>query len=614
MKPTRHVDDAGVLGLPGDVSPWDVRFDPGDIRHVERLDDATIRITVWAEPDLVEAWLVTRTSDRDVLAHPMTATSVSGRFGYWSVTLPAREIEYSFAFRSAEGAPVYVVPTGVAVAVERLDRWRLDPAAARHIDTPAWVRGAVIYQIFPDRFANGDATIEPPDLDPWGSEPKPRRFQGGDLVGITDRIDYLAALGIDAIYLNPIFASPSNHRYDTIDYHQVDPALGGNQALHDLVDAAHARGVRVILDASFNHVHPRFFAFTDLIRRGERSPYRDWFVVHDWPVRLRLRPGVRTASWMREWVPVWSRELGMEVEEVSSPGPAVETTYETWSGVPSMPRVNLANPEARNYMLDVAARWVRDFDVDGWRMDVARYVDPDFWDDFRRVVKAAKPDAYLLSEIMGDTGAWLQGDRFDATMNYTFRSIALRYLARDTLDGAGFFDEAGRLIAQYPWAVTLANQNLIGSHDTPRFLTEAGGELWRLRLATVLQLTFPGAPGIYYGDEVGLAGANDPGCRGAFPWDIDHAAHPVHRTVTELTGLRRKRRSLVSGTFAPLHTSGSLVVFERVEGRQRTIVAINPGPRKATFHLPRPATVRWGTASIDGREVTVPAREATVLW
>jgi cyclomaltodextrinase / maltogenic alpha-amylase / neopullulanase len=279
-----------------------------------------------------------------------------------------------------------------------------------------------------------------------------------------------------------------------------------------------------------------------------------------------------------------------------------------------MPRVNLAHPEARNYMLEVAARWVRDFDVDGWRMDVARYVDPDFWNDFRRVVKAVKPDAYLLAEIMGDTGDWLQGDRFDATMNYTFRSIALRYLARDTLDGAGMLDEASRLVAQYPWAVTLANQNLIGSHDTPRFLTEAGGEGWRLRLATILQLTFPGAPGIYYGDEVGIDGHNDPGCRRAFPWDVDHGRHPVHRTVRELTTLRRSRASLRTGHLVPIEGRGGLVVFERVEGRQRTVVAINRGVRAATFQVRRAVKPRWGGATVEGDRVTIPARDAALLW
>ncbi len=615
MKSVRHVEDLGVFGLPGDVSPWDLRFDPSDIKHLERLDGDTIRFTLWAEPDLVEAWVVIRHEDSTVIAHQMVAWSQTGRFSFWAVELEiAGRCDFSFALRSVDGAPVYYVPSGVTSSVERLDRWPLDPTTVGHVSTPDWAKGAVIYQVFPDRFANGDSRLDPPDLDPWGSDPTPRRFQGGDLIGVADRIGYLADLGVDAIYLNPIFASPSNHRYDTVDYHQVDPALGGIEALASLVEKAHGHDIKVILDASFNHVHPRFFAFDDLIRRGRRSAYRDWFVVHDWPVRLKYRPSGVGSSWMKKSIPVWADELGMPIEEVEGDGRMVEPTYDAWYSVPTMPRVNLAHPEARNYMLEVAARWVRDFDVDGWRMDVARYVDPDFWNDFRRVVKAVKPDAYLLSEIMGDTGNWLQGDSFDATMNYTFRSIALRYLARDTLDGAGMLDESGRLLAQYPWAVTLANQNLIGSHDTPRFLTEAGGDLWRLRLATVLQLTFPGAPGLYYGDEVGMAGGNDPGCRGAFPWNTDPAAHPVHRIVRELTALRRSRVSLRTGRLIPIEGRGGLIVFERVEGRQRTLVAINRGTRAVSFRSHRAVKPRWGGATVAGDGATIPARDAALLW
>ncbi|MGF1668497.1 MAG: alpha-amylase family glycosyl hydrolase [Acidimicrobiia bacterium] len=615
MRSARHLEDLGIFGLPGDVSPWDLRFDPSDIKHLERLDGDRVRFSLWAEPDLVEAWVVLRHGDGTVIAHQMGAWSQSGRFSFWAAELEiAARCDFSFALRSVDGSPVYFVPSGVTASVERLDRWPLDPAVINHIDTPVWAQGGVIYQIFPDRFANGDTRLDPPDLDPWGSEPKPRRFQGGDLIGVADRIGYLADLGIDAIYLNPIFASPSNHRYDTVDYHQVDPALGGNEALATLVDTAHGHDIKVILDASFNHVHPRFFAFDDLIRRGRRSAYRDWFVVHDWPVRLKYRASGRGSSWMKQMIPVWAAEIGMPIEEVVGDGRMIEPTYEAWYSVPTMPRVDLAHPEARNYMLEVAARWVRDFGIDGWRMDVARYVDPDFWNDFRRVVKAVKPDAYLLAEIMGDTGNWLQGDRFDATMNYTFRSIALRYLARDTLDGAGMLDEASRLLAQYPWAVTLANQNLIGSHDTPRFLTEAGGEGWRLRLATILQLTFPGAPGIYYGDEVGLAGANDPGCRGAFPWEVDPKQHPVHRTIRQLSALRRSRVSLCTGHLVPVEGRGGLVVFERVEGRQRTVVAINRGSRAASFHASGAVKPRWGGATVVGDRVTVPARDAALLW
>ena len=611
-----HNSDLGVLGVPGDVSPWDVRFDPDDVKHVERITDDTIRFTVWTEPDLHEAWIVVRLPDGSVTGHAMTAWSKTGRFTYWEseVEVPG-PMEYSFAFRSRDGSPVYLVPSGITTAVERLDRWHLDPQSVHHLETPAWARGALIYQVFPDRFANGDPSNDPPGAVAWGTEPHPRQFQGGDLVGVEQRLEYLDMLGVGAIYLNPIFASPSNHRYDTVDYFEVDLSLGGDEALRNLVQAAHRRGMRVILDASFNHVHPRFFAFRDLIERGSKSRYRNWFVVDDWPLRLLHRPhGWGRPRRPKEWLEVWAEQTGLPIETVDGPGPMIEPTYEAWYGVPTMPRVNLADPEARSYMLDVSTHWVREYDVDGWRMDVARYVDPDFWNDLRVAVKSVRSDAYLLAEIMGDAGAWLQGDRFDATMNYTFRSIALRFFAHDEIDGSELLDESARMIAQHPWAVTSVNHNLLGSHDTPRFRSEAGGDEWRLRLATIFQLLFPGAPGIYYGDEVGLVGGNDPGCRGAFPWQTDPAEHALARTIIDLVRIRRARRSLTAGRWVPRHGSGHTVAFDRVVGRERTTVVINRGARKSRVDLDRRVSVRWGEGTMVQGGIEVPGRSAAVLW
>jgi cyclomaltodextrinase len=595
------------------VSPWDVRFDPGDRAHLEPLPGGGVVVRVWAEPGLIDGAVVVR-SPAGVFSYRMHPLETL-RFTFWEVRIGPFDgvVEYSLAFRSEAGHPVYVVPTGVSNAVERLDRWTLDPDL-RPVDTPSWARGAVIYQIFPERFHNGDPSNDPPDSMPWGSPPRSRQFQGGDLEGVCQKLDHLEGLGVDAVYLNPVFASPSNHKYDATDYLTIDQAFGGNDALRRLVDEAHARHIKVVLDASFNHVHPRFFAFADLIRRGRRSSYRDWFVVRDWPLRIRYRPHVKGSPWVRDWLPVWADQVGLPIETAGDEGPAVETTYDSWYGVPTMPRVDLSHPEARAYMLDVARHWVTEYDIDGWRMDVARYVDPDFWLDFRRVVKEAKPHSYLLSEIMGDTRFWLQGDRFDATMNYTFRDLCLRFFARDEIDGAELNDDAVRLLFQYPEAVTLVNQNLLGSHDTPRFLTEAGGELWRLRLATVFQLTFPGAPGIYYGDEVGMEGGDDPECRGAFPWEPDPGEHPMYRTIAGLTRLRRRHRALVDGDWTPVTGAGGLVAFERRSDRSRVLVAVNRDHRRRSFEVaPGWGRVLWGDGEIDGPHVTVKARSALIL-
>jgi glycosidase len=605
-RPQRHVDDVGIFGVPGDVSPWDVRFDVDDVAFCEPLGDGRFRFRVWTEPELTEASVVAR-HDAEITEWPMEPIRTR-RFTIWEAVvgpLPAGA-GFSLAFQTHLGRPVYATPDGISVAVERLDRWRLPDKAA--VDVPDWAKGAVMYQIFPERFANGDPANDPDGTVPWGTEPAPIQFQGGDLQGITGRLDHLQWLGVDVIYLNPIFTSPSNHKYDTVDYYSVDPSFGGDEALRGLVDAAHGRGIKVILDASFNHVHPRFFAFADLVEHGERSQYAGWFEVHSWPLSIGYRPHLMGEQHpTRRWLERWPAETGLPLVELEGDGRAVEPSYDAWYGVATMPRLDLSNPEARRYVLDVARYWIREFDVDGWRMDVARYVDPDFWDDFRSAVRAENPEAYLIAEIMGDAGSWLQGDRFDATMDYTFRSLCLRFLATGEIDGVEFLDEAARSVFQYAWPVTLVCQSLIGSHDTPRFLTEAGGEAWRLQLATVLQMTMPGMPGIYYGDELEMSGGNDPGCRGAFPTEAETTGVASAQIIHELARLREERREFAVGEWRPVEAGVDHVAFER----DGTLVIVNRGTDPVVIGDAR--STLWGRGVSDGSKVEVSPRSAAIF-
>ena len=437
-------------------------------------------------------------------------------------------------------------------------------------------------------------------------------FGGGDLVGIQSKLGYLEELGVDLIYLNPIFRSPSNHRYDAIDYYQVDPMLGSNQDLKALIDDAHGRGIRVMIDASFNHVHPQFFAFQDLIEKGPDSVYADWFVVNDWPVHLK-RNKAKLSARAAEWLPIWVEQSGLAVVDDPHAAAGIVPSYDSWNGVATMPRVDLANPQARQYMLDVATYWISEFALDGWRMDVARYVDPDFWNDFRTAVKATNPEALLLAEVMGDASPWLQGDRFDATMNYTFRDICLNFFAHDLIDGPEFLDRMGTMLAQYGHASTVCNQNLLGSHDTARFLTEAEGARWRLNLATVCQMTVPGSPSIYYGDEIGLEGDDDPGGRGTFPWDPDPAGDPTHQLVQELARLRKRRPALRTGTWHPGTASRHMISFERRQGKTRLLVVMNRGRTKNHIANEGWNKVLWGSATISDQTITVPARHSAIL-
>ena len=582
-----YFPDQMFHGRPGHLYPYDVRFDPDNAAYLSRNPDGSLFFRVITEPGFTECRLITA----DGADRRLDMVFPWGRFITWEGSFRFDgPLQYTFALKTKDGEPVYRVPAGIGNAVERLDRWECDPAQVRSIDVPDWAKGAVVYQIFPERFASGDDTLTPQGAAEWGAEPHWLEFQGGDLIGIAEKAGYLAELGVDMIYLNPIFTSPSTHRYDAVDFYQVDPALGGNAGLRRLVDAMHDQGIRVIVDASFNHCHPAFFAFADIIEKGPDSEYSDWFVINSYPPRVTVRTEKLEsfkdpAAYVQYLERV--RASGVEVVESDDPGPPVEPSYEAWYGVPTLPRINLANPEARQYFLSVATYWVEEFGIDGWRMDVARYVDFDFWPEFRRAVKAVNPDAYLLAEIMGDAGPWLGGDAFDATMNYTFRQLCLDFLATDRIDGPGMADGLARMYSMYAPDAVAVSQNLIGSHDTARFLHEADENADRLRLATVLQMTLPGAPGVYYGDEVGMSGGEEPGSRGAFPWH-DEAGWQRRQldTVRSLGRLRRAMPALRHGSLRIVGVTDEAIAFVRMHGEQRLLVGVNRGTQAAALSLP----------------------------
>ena len=367
-----------------------------------------------------------------------------------------------------------------------------------------------------------------------------------------------------------------------------------------------------MLDASLNHVHPRFFAFADVVEHGRESQYADWFVLTDTHPRIGVRRHlIGPDTYLSTLLERWPAETGLPIVDLDGEGREIELSFDAWYGVATMPRLDVSNADARRYALDVTAHWIREFEIDGWRMDVARYVDRDFWIDFRAAAKAADPNAHLLAEIVGDAGAWLQGDTFDGTMNYTFRDLCLRFLATGEIDGVEFLDIASRMVYQYSWSATLSSQNLIGSHDTPRFLTEAGEEPWRLRLATALQFTMPGMPGVYYGDEMEMMGGPDPGCRGAFPWDRDVRASKTAQLIHDLTDIRRHRDELVTGRWRPAGAGPDHVAFTR--GAQ-TLIIVNRGGS----HVEMPVDESWahvlyGVAEVDGDRITVGPRSVALL-
>ena len=469
---------------------------------------------------------------------------------------------------------------------------------------PGWVRDAVFYQIFPDRFARSGRVHEPGPMEPWSSPPTVHGFKGGDLYGIIERLDHIQSLGATALYLNPIFASASNHRFHTYDYYTVDPLLGGNEALRQLLDEAHRRGMRVVLDGVFNHSGRGFWPFHHVLETGRHSPYRDWFYLDPSALtedrQLRAYPGR-----------FLSGPLPADYGETHRAEPAsLETLgYQAWWNLPALPKLNVGNPELREYLLGVAEHWIR-FGADGWRLDVAHEIeDLDFWAEFRQRVRATNPEAYIVAEIWFVAPEWLGPGRFDAVMNYPLafamlgfaagRHLDLGVAAGHTgvkaalrhLDGRRFAARLEELLAVYPPEHLAAQLNLIDSHDTPRALALCGEDEASLRIATVLQMAMPGAPSIYYGDEIGMTGRADPDCRRSFPTDASSWNQDLLSFMRAAVQARAAHPALRGDGHRTLAAEGSAVAFERSEGAERCVVAANAGEVAAELILPGPLEV-----------------------
>jgi cyclomaltodextrinase / maltogenic alpha-amylase / neopullulanase len=464
------------------------------------------------------------------------------------------------------------------------------------VSPPDWVADAVFYAVVPDRFARRPLAAPPPwseaALEPWDAPPRLRGYKGGNLGGLTDGLPHLLELGVTTLYLTPLFESPSYHRYKPVDFFEVSPLLGGQPAFDELLAAAHRAGMRVVLDGVFNHVSWGFPPFLDVLENGERSPWRDWFVIEGWP----LDPFE------------------------GSPRPA---NYRCWDGRRSMPELNHGHPQVQEFILTVAEHWVRR-GIDGWRFDAPAEVgDADFWRRMRGRLHALNPEVYLVGEIWTDAARWLDGTQWDAVTNYPLLFALRRFIGGDrvvarhagrggkepALDAPGF----GRLLAASPPELQAMQLNFLDSADTARFRTVVGDDEAGVGLATLLLFTLPGTPCLLYGDEVGLEGGVDPDNRRGLPgpgaWN--RACLQRHR---RLIALRRRHPALRRGTFRQLYAEGSLLVFERSLGGERLVVAVNAGDALATAPLQGPLPVRLeGEGRWDAGGLALPGRTGAVF-
>ena len=501
---------------------------------------------------------------------------------------------YAFRFTRGDGSTVCLGKNGWC-GQDALARWQL--TVYEDTPTPAWFGEGVTYQIFPDRFRRTSV----PDVagmvgrrwvhDDWDDQPvflpdengqiTNRDFFGGSLAGITEKLDYLKSLSVSTIYLNPIFEADSNHRYNTADYLAIDPMLGTEEDFRTLCREAHDRGIRIILDGVFNHTgsNSRYFNADGFYpepgaAQSKDSPYFPWYSFHPWP-----------------------------------------TEYDAWWGIHTLPAVNEDAPDYRRFIISdedsVVRRWLR-LGADGWRLDVADELPDDFIAAIRTAIVQEKADAYLLGEVWEDGSnkiaysrrrRYLLGRETHGLMNYPFRTALLAWLGGG--DAAAFRDAMESIRENYPPAAFYGAMNFLGTHDTARILTLLGADETpadksaraayrlppaqlvrgrkKLRLAGMLLYSFPGSPTLYYGDEAGMQGFEDPLNRGTYPWGREDEL--LLAFFQRLGQLRAERSSLRRGGIRYLYAQGGGLVIERRCGGERTVTALNAGGQVLTLTL-----------------------------
>lgn len=645
-----------------------LRFDSRDAGHKSPFGavvaGSEVRFALDAKPGVTQASLVVekrqmegnqeRLEYTEVARVPMTKQSL-GSTERWSASHRfADKAIYGYYFEVEIGGKRYIYQNnkdsvfwtrekgsmGLGLVelpeeAKRIRRYRQTVHAA-HLNVPTWARDAVYYYIFPERFRNGDPTNDPkPGRDryqdkgiekharwldkPWrpgagdGSDGVHNNdFFGGDLAGIIDKLDYIRELGANTIYMTPIFRAASNHKYDTADYHHIDPAFGSDADFERLTREAAKRGLRVIVDASLNHVGSDSIYFDRYRNFGAKGAFAGG----------KVQPASPYAQWFK-----------FDTSQ-SEPG----KQYKGWGGE-DLPEIDKSSKSFRSFAYgapdSVMKVWL-DRGAAGWRMDVAPWVPDDFWREWRSTIKSHKPDALLIAETWFDSSKFFLGDSFDSTMNYIFRNTVLDYAAGGAAEK--LYANIELMREAYPAPAFYALMNLLSTHDVARSLhhfgyledgnqTQLAQAKQRLRLAVLFQMSFPGAPAVYYGDEVGVSGGDDPYNRATYPW-ADEGGQPDLELLAEfkrLIAMRAKHKVLRHGSIAaPLHLDSHVIVLARQDGKTWAITAMNNAaiPKKVKLKLPAGLHGKQFIDALGGAalrangaelELTVPALYGTVL-
>ena len=487
---------------------------------------------------------------------PMKKVATSQFHDYYEAQLQMHLIclRYFFEFTDMQGEKVYYGNYEFdKECITNRDRMFDCPQNLREeemFEVPQWAANKVVYQIFPSRFA----TTQPVDKELWYKAPiTPMDDLHGNLRGIIEHLDYIKDLGIDVVYLTPIFKSNSCHKYDTIDYYQVDPSFGTTEDLKELVQKSHERGMKVVLDAVYNHTGREFFAFQDILEKGEKSKYLDWYFIDELPPR-------------GEWGEI--------------------PNFKCFGYYGGMPKLNLKNPEVEKYITDVACYWIKECDIDGWRLDVGDEISHFFWKNFRKAIKAVKKDMLIIGEIWHYAGDFLEGDEWDTVMNYPFYLNMIDLLADEKINVSQFVQNLGYLKGRLNKKCYPLMWNLIDSHDTARFLHLCNDNKKKQHLAAAFQLLLPGMPMVYYGDEYAMPGANDPDCRRGMYWDEEYQDKEMYNWYKKLMQIRKAHACIVEGEMIETITNDDedTIVMIRKNGEETIAMLFNCGNSAKEFN------------------------------
>lgn len=443
---------------------------------------------------------------------------------------------------------------------------------------PSWVENQIWYSIFPERFNNADASLNSKDTLAWGNTKEYSNNQkfGGDILGIIKKLDYIKNVGFTGIYMTPLFQSDSNHKYDVTNYFKIDNTFGNNKTFGILVKESHKRGLKVMLDAVYNHCGFRHPFFQDVIKKGKDSIYYDCFYIID-----KEKPIINFE--LNEDKTINRLSAGTLFKDHSN------LNYRTFAFTPYMPKLNTNHPLMKKHLLDAAAYWIKEYDIDGWRLDVSDEVSHKFWREFRSTVKNAKEDAYIIGENWVSAIPWLRGDQYDGVMNYELLFPIWNYFGTNIdqpqYTSTEFMFKVNQVLTNYPKNVLKSLYNLVDSHDTTRILEICSNDSTLVKLPYLFMFSLPGAPSIYYGGEIGLSGKHDPDNRRCMIWEEKNQNKEIQYHIKKLIELRQNFPAFKYHTLKWIETNDieEYLIYQK----QDIYFIISKRMKKNTITLPK---------------------------